>query len=394
MRVSVLDLLRLGLEGAVGRPARAALSVLGIAVAVTTLVVVTGVPASGQRALLDEMTALGSDMLQVDVRSAQDTSARLPETAAAMVERVGPVRAATQVANTQASVRRNDLVDASGSVGVSVLAAQGDLLTVVRGTVSSGRFLDDVPGTLPVVVLGDQAARWLGVTRLPDRGPLPQVVVGDGLFTVVGILDPVPLAPAVDQSVLVGWDAARTSLGFDGHPTVVYLTSDERALEDVRAVLPATLSPDVPGLVQVSRPSDVLLAKRQTESTFSGLFVGLAGVSLLVGGIGIANTMVISVLERRREIGLRRALGATRGHVRAQFLVEAALLAGAGGAVGAVLGCLGTAAYAVHQGWPVVVEPPTLLLGLAGSVGVGVAAGLYPAVRASRLSPTEALSVG
>src|SRR5690606_16932218 len=173
--------------------------------------------------------------------------------------------------------------------------------------------LDDVPGTLPVVVLGDQAARWLGVTRLPDRGPLPQVVVGDGLFTVVGILDPVPLAPAVDQSVLVGWDAARTSLGFDGHPTVVYLTSDERALEDVRAVLPATLSPDVPGLVQVSRPSDVLLAKRQTESTFSGLFVGLAGVSLLVGGIGIANTMVISVLERRREIGLRRALGAPGG---------------------------------------------------------------------------------
>src|SRR5690606_20654945 len=198
--------------------------------------------------------------------------------------------------------------------------------------------------------------------------------------------------PAIDQSALVGWPAAESYLGFDGRPSVLYVTAQEDAIEDVREVLPATVHPELAGLVSVSRPSDALLAKRQTETTFSGLFVGLAGVALLVGGIGVANTMSAAVLERRGEIGLRRSLGATRGRVRAQFLTEAVLLSGAGGLVGGVLGTAGTVGYALWRGWPVVLAPTAVALGLAGAVAVGVVAGLYPAVRAARLPPTEALA--
>ncbi|MET1073275.1 MAG: ABC transporter permease, partial [Umezawaea sp.] len=218
------------------------------------------------------------------------------------------------------------------------------------------------------------------------------VYVGDQWFTVVGVLGPMPLAPDVERSVLVGWQAARDRLGFDGHPTVVYVKAREESIEDVRAVLPATLHPQVPGLVQVSRPSDALAAKRATQNSYSALFLGLAGVALLVGGVGVANTMVISVLERRREIGLRRALGATRGHIRGQFLTEAVLLSGLGGLAGTILGVLGVVGYAAVHDWPTVIPLPTLTGGLLAALVVGVVAGLYPSIRAARLTPTRALS--
>jgi putative ABC transport system permease protein len=218
------------------------------------------------------------------------------------------------------------------------------------------------------------------------------VMIGDQWFTVVGILATTPLSPDVDRSVLVGWESARTRLHFDGHPTVLYVRSREPAIEAVRAVLPATIYPEQPGEVQVTRPSDALAAKRATENTFAALFLGLAAVALLVGGIGVANTMVISVLARRSEIGLRRALGANRGQIRGQFLTESVALAALGGAAGTVLGLLATAGYAAYHGWPIVVPLPSLLAGLGGAVLVGVVAGVYPSVRAARLTPTEALA--
>jgi putative ABC transport system permease protein len=205
-------------------------------------------------------------------------------------------------------------------------------------------------------------------------------------------LAPVPLAPDVERSVLVGWAAARTWLGFDGHPTVVYVRARESRLEAVRSVLAATIFPENPARIEVSRPSDALAAKRIAESTFSGLFLGLAGVALLVGGVGVANTMVISVLERKREIGLRRALGATKGQVRTQFFTESVVLCLLGGLSGVALGVLGAAGYAAARDWPATIPLLAVFGGVGSALVVGVLAGLYPAIRAARLTPTEALA--
>jgi putative ABC transport system permease protein len=157
-------------------------------------------------------------------------------------------------------------------------------------------------------------------------------------------------------------------------------------------VLGATANPEHPSEVKVSRPSDALSAKRASDKAFTGLLLGLGAVALLVGGVGVANTMVISVLERRAEIGLRRSLGATRGHVRLQFLVESLLLSALGGTGGVLLGIGVTAAYAATQGWPTVVPAWATAGGVGATLVIGVVAGLYPAIRASRLAPTEALA--
>ncbi|WUD77402.1 ABC transporter permease [Streptomyces sp. NBC_00510] len=391
IRLSPLDVLRLGLLGLRTRRTRAALSALGIAIGIATLVVVTGIPASSQRALMEELSALGTNMLRAQPQPDADQKARLPEAADAMAARIGPVTSATAVANTHATVRRSDLADPNDSIGITVLAARTNLLTTVGGTVRAGHFLGRATERFPTAVLGTRAASRLGIGRVvPGREPL--VTIAEHRFTVIGILDPMPLTPDLESSVLVGWDAARDVLAFDGHPTVVYVKARESRIEAVRAVLPDSVNPELPGLVQVSRPSDALAAKRATEHAFSALFLGLAGVALLVGGIGVANTMFVSVLERRREIGLRRALGANRRQIRGQFLTESVMLSVLGGLSGTLLGAAGTAAYAISQSWPPVLPPLALATGMAGAIAVGAVAGVYPALRASRLPPTQALS--
>ena len=392
VRLSPGDILRLGLVGVRVRKMRAALSALGISIGIATMIVVTGIPASSQKSLLQQLTALGTNMLQAEPQPNQNPPVLLPADADAMARRIGPVTDASAVANTHQSVRRTDHSDPSDSVGVSVLAARDGLLSSINGSVHTGRFLTPATDRFPTVVLGYQAASWLGFRQLVPGRPLPQVTIDHRWFTVIGILNPMPLTPDLEQSVMVGWPTARTYLHFDGHPTVVYLKARENALEDVRSVLPATLYPQLPGLIQVSRPSDALAAKRATEQTFSSLFLGLAGVALLVGGIGVANTMIISVLERRREIGLRRALGANRGQIRGQFLTEAVVLSGLGGMAGALIGSLGVLGYATFQGWPSVIPLSSVAEGIGGALLVGVVAGVYPSIRASRLTPTEALA--
>jgi putative ABC transport system permease protein len=289
-------------------------------------------------------------------------------------------------------VRRSDLIDVNDGSGLTVLAGRTDLLPAVGGRLVAGRFLTDATAGFPVVVLGSDAAQRLGYDRLVPGAPPPLVSIGNRWFSVSGILAPVPLAPDLDQSVLVGWDAARRLLGFDGHPTVLYVRSREDAVEGVRAVLPATVNPQLPGLVQVSRPSDALAAKRAAAGTFGALVLGLAGVSLLVGGVGVANIMVISVLERRREIGLRRGLGANRGQIRLQFLAESVALSALGGLAGTAIGIGAVIAYATWQSWPVAIPSWAAGGGLGGALLVGVVAGVYPAVRAARLTPVEALA--
>ena len=391
VRLSLGDILRLGLLGISTRALRATLSALGISLGIATMIIVTGIPASSQAALLDQLTALGTNILRADPVAQQNHPVTLPTDARGMADRIGPVTEASVVANTHSTVRRTDLVDPLDGSGLTVLATSPGLLSTINGRLASGHFFSTAEARFPTVVLGSVAATRLGV-RLVGGTPAPQVYLGDTWFTVVGVLAPMPLAQDIERSVLVGWDAAKTTLGFDGSPTVVYVKAREDAIEDVRAVLPAALNPAAPGMVQVSQPSQALAAKRATEGNFSGLFLGLAGVALLVGGVGIANTMFISVLERRGEIGLRRALGATRGQIRGQFLTEAVALSGLGGAAGTVLGILGTVGYAAYQGWPPVVPGSAVALGIGGALLVGMVAGLNPSIRAARLTPTEALA--
>jgi len=393
VRLAPLDLLGVGLVGIRTRKMRAALSALGISIGIATMIVVTGIPASSQAALLRELSALGTNMLQAMPAPDQTPPVTLPEASVGMVQRIGPVVAASAVANTHTQVHRSDRTDPDDSSGLTVLAARLDLLPVINARVQAGHWLNPVTEKFPTVVLGSVAAARLGFGDLNDGGgPGPQVLVGGQWFTVVGILATTPLSPDIDRSVLVGWDAARSLLRFDGHPTVLYVKSREPEIEAVRAVLPATIYPEQPGEVLITRPSDALAAKRATENTFASLFLGLAAVALLVGGIGVANTMVISVLERRSEIGLRRALGANRGQIRAQFLTESVALATLGGIAGTALGLLATAGYAAYHHWPIVIPLSSTLAGLGGAAVVGMVAGVYPSVRAARLTPTEALA--
>ncbi|MFI0730677.1 ABC transporter permease [Streptomyces sp. NPDC021225] len=394
VRLAFLDLLGLGLLGLRTRKLRAALSALGISIGVATMVVVTGIPASSHRALMDEMSALGSNMLRVQPFSGQTVPVRIPEESVDMVRRVGPVTEASAVANTGAVVQRSDLIgeDDFSSTGLSVLAARRDLLSVVGGKVFSGRFFSGADEQFPTAVLGYRAASRLGIGEIPENEPAPQIQIDKSWFTVIGILHPIPLADDLDNAVLTGWPAAKKTLRFGGNPTVIYVKARESHLEDVRNVLAATVFPEQPGQVQVSRPSDALAAKRATQNTYSSLFLGLAGVALLVGGIGVANTMVISVLERRRDIGLRRALGATRGQIRVQFLTESVGLSLLGAIAGTLLGVLVNVGYAAYQGWPTVIPLVPVTGGCLGAVLIGVAAGVYPSVRAARLPPTEALA--
>jgi putative ABC transport system permease protein len=390
--IGPIDLLALGVVGLRTRPVRAVLSGLGIAIGIATMIVVTGIPASSQAALVRELSALGTDTLQAMPVPDQDPPAELPESAVAMVQRIGPVRAASAVGNTHTLVRRNDRTDRSNGNGLTVLATRLDLLPVIGARIESGHWLNPATAEFPTVVLGSVAAARLGITGLSPGGSAPQVMIADSWFTVVGVLAPIALSPDIDRSVLVGWEAARAELRFDGHPTVVYLRAEEAQLERVRSVLPESINPERPGHVLVTRPSDALAAKRATETSFSVLFLALAAVALVIGGIGVANTMVVSVLERRSEIGLRRALGATRGQIRGQFLTESIVLSAAGGLAGTLLGLLATVGYARWQDWPLVVPAQSAALGVGGAVVIGVLAGVYPCVRAARLPPAQALT--
>lgn len=390
-RLRPSDLLRVGGAGLRARPLRVVLSALGIAIGIAAMVAVVGISSSGQAELRRVLDRLGTNMLTATPgQSLFGVGAALPEGSVAAVRRVPGVESATATGRVEgAHAYRNDRIPEAETGSISVRAAHLDLPATVGATVAAGTWLSAATEGFPTVVLGAVAAERLGVGH---PGPDRQVVLGGRLFTVVGVLDPVPLAPELDGAALVGWPAARRHLGFDGHPTTVYTRTADSAVAAVREVLAATIHPEHPEEVRVSRPSDALAARQATDEAFTGLLLGLGAVALLVGGVGVANTMVVSVLERRAEIGLRRALGATRGQVRWQFLVESQLLAALGGAGGVALGAGVTLAYALARGWPPVVPPWAAAGGVVATLAIGALAGLYPAARAARLSPTEALA--
>jgi putative ABC transport system permease protein len=398
-RLKADDLARVASVGLRTRPLRAALSAVGIAIGVAAIVAVLGLSSSSQAGLLAEIDRLGTNLLTVGAGTTfTGQTAQLPVAAPAMIARIGPVESVADTAVVpNATVYRSPLIPAVDTNALEVQAASLNLPAVLATGVARGSYLNAATATEPVAVLGASAAQLLGIDRVY---PGEKVWVGGMWFYVGGILNPAVLAPAIDTSVLVGFQAAETFLGYHtdvtghpvpGQPTMIYVRAQTSQVAAAASVLAQAAYPEYPNQATVSQPSVALTTRAQAQSALGSLFLGLGAVALLVGAVGVANIMIISVLERRSEIGLRRALGATKGQIRAQFLAEAILLALAGGAAGVAAGVAATFIYATAKGWAVVIPALAWGGGIGAAVVIGAVAGLVPALRAARLSPTEAL---
>jgi putative ABC transport system permease protein len=391
-RLRARDLTGLASVGLRTRKLRAALSALGIAIGVAAIVAVLGLARSSQAGLLAEISRLGTNLLTVtNGQTITGQAAELPTAAPGMISELPGVTAVQDTGTvSSANAYRSPLIPAIDTNALSVDAATLGLPAVAGTSVAQGSYLNAATAREPVAVLGAAAAQRLGIDRI---WPGMRIQVGGMWFYVTGILNPATLAPAIDSSILIGFPAAQKYLGFDGHPSEIYVRTvdTQAATTTVDNLLAPQANPENPSQVTVSQPSDALTAQADAAGAFDTLFLGLGAVALLVGAVGVANIMVISVLERRQEIGLRRALGATRGQIRTQFLAEAIVLALVGGAAGVILGVISTAIYARAKGWTIVIPPEAWAGGLAAALLIGVLAGLLPAIRAARLSPTQAL---
>jgi putative ABC transport system permease protein len=391
-RLRLEDLAGLASVGLRTRKLRASLSALGIAIGVGAIVAVLGLARSSQAGLLAEISQLGTNLLTVtNGQSLTGAPAELPLTAPGMISELPGVTAVQYTGAVQnVNAYRSPYIPSVNTNALIVAASSLGLPAVAGTSVAAGNYLNSATAREPVAVLGAAAAQRLGYDRV---WPGMRIRAGGMWFYVAGILKPAVLAPQIDSSVLIGFPAAEHYLGFDGHPSNIYVRTQntQAATNAVDAVLGAQASPQDPAEANVSQPSSTLTAQADTAGAFDTLFLGLGAVALLVGSIGVANIMVISVLERQREIGLRRALGATKGQIRIQFLSEAIMLTLAGGAVGVVLGAISTAIYAHIKGWAIVIPLEAWAGGLGAALLIGALAGLLPAIRASRLSPTQAL---
>ena len=391
-RLRLDDLAGLATVGLRTRKLRAALSALGIGIGTAAIVAVLGLASSSQAGLLAEIGRLGTNLLTVT--NGQDITgqtAELPDAAPAMIGRLPGVIAVQDTATVGGvNVYRSPLVPTIDTDGLTVDAASLGLPAAAGTSVAAGRNLNAATAAEPVAVLGAEAAQLMGIDRL---WPGERIWVGGQWFYLAGILNPAALAPQIDTSVLIGFPAAERYLGLDGHPSEIYVrtVNSQAATTAVDNLLAEQANPENPSEVNVSQPSAALTAQADAAGAFDTLFLGLGAVALLVGAVGVANIMIISVLERRQEIGLRRALGATKGQIRAQFLAEAILLALAGGAAGDLAGAAATAVYAHAKGWAIVIPPGAWAGGLGAALLIGALAGLLPAIRAARLSPTQAL---
>lgn len=389
-RLRIGDLARLAGTGLATRKLRAALSALGIAIGVAAIVAVLGLSQSSAAGLNAEIAALGTDLLTVqNGQTFTGGTAELPKAAPGMIARLAGVTGVQDTGQVNGiNAYKSPDVNPIETNALSVDATSLHLPGAASTSLAQGRFLTAATASEPVAVLGAAAAQRMGIDRI---WPGERIWAGGMWFYIIGILKPAVLAPQVDSSVLIGYPAAEKYLNFDGHPSTIYVKAANSRVRAVDSLLAAQANPGNPSYVTVSQPSTALTAQAATKGAFSTLFLGLGAVALLVGAIGVANIMVISVLERRSEIGLRRALGATKGHIRIQFLSEAIFLAAIGGAAGVAAGAAATASYARHMGWATVIPPQAWAGGIGAALVIGALAGLLPAIRAARLSPTQAL---
>jgi putative ABC transport system permease protein len=398
-RLAPKDALRVASVGLRSRPLRAALSALGIAIGTASIVAVLGLSASSQAGLNSEINRLGTNLFTVEAgQSLSGGPAQLPGEAPARLTILPEVEQVADTALIRGDyVYRSSVIPAANTGGLQVRATSLNLPSVLTTGIARGEWLNQATAALPAAVLGAVAAKEMGIDRvLTDQ----RIWLGGQWFSIAGILQPSTLEPDVDISALVGYSAAEKYLGYGsvvhgrpaaGPPSTIYVRAATGHETQVQALLGQTANPEAPYETNVSRPSDVLTARAAAAGAFNSLFLGLGVVALIVGAVGVANIMIISVLERRSEIGLRRALGARKGQIRAQFLSESVLLAVIGGIVGVLAGAAATAIFATSKHWAIVIPAKSWTGGITSAVLIGAIAGLTPAIRASRLPPTEAL---
>lgn len=388
-RVGGTDVIRLAVAGLRAKPLRAVLSAVGIAIGIAAMVSVVGISASSQARINEQLSLLGTNLLSAEPGQGPDgMDVPFPADAAGRVERIPGVQSAAATTNLKGqAVYRNAHIPTEQSGGISVVATTLSLIDVVGGEVRQGVWFTRATDQFPTTVLGADAAERLGVSA-----PGGLVWLGGQNVKVIGILHPVVFANELNSAALIGIPFAENSLGREFSPTRVYERSTDDTVTAVQTLIGPAVLPETPSTIKVSRPSDALAAQAAVNEGFTGLLLGLGSIALLVGGIGVANTMVIAALERRREIGLRRALGATRRHITMQFLAEALVLSALGGVFGAILGSGVSATVALMNGWAPVIPAEVLAGAIIATLAVGGVAGLFPALRAARTPPTVALS--
>jgi putative ABC transport system permease protein len=388
-RLRAGDVAPLAVLGLRARAARAVLSAAGVALGVATMVAVLGISSSSRAQLVAEIDALGTNLLSVTPNQEfGGSTAQLPRTALGMVARIGPVLGSASIGDVSANIYRSNYISSADSQAITVYAGSIDLLATLEGRMARGSYLNGATSHLPAVVLGRDAAVALGIDRVDGR---QEVWLGSHWFSVAGVMEPLALAPDLDRAALIGFPVSESLLHASGHPVQLYVRVDPSNVGAVQSVLSATVNPSAPQDVAVTNPTDALTARADASAAFQSLFLALGAVALLVGGIGIANVMVIAVLERRGEIGLRRALGAERWHIGVQFVAEAAVLGALGAVSGVLLGAAATESYAAARHWDAQLSVGVLAAAAALAIVIGALSGLYPAVRAARLSPAEAL---
>ena len=382
------DLFFVALYGVKARKGRAALTSIGIGIGIAAIVAVSGIAASGSADLLSTLESLGTNLVKASPQAGFfGTQEELPEGVIGMVERIGPVEEVTSTTQTDLLVRRSNFISEFEGGGISTIVTSSELLNVIGGNLLEGRFITDGLSDLPVTVLGSVTAKRLGITNLSQPS---KILIDDEWFGVIGIIEELKIHPDLDRSVFIGYGAAKKLFDINEEPTTIYLRANPSFIEDVVEVIAPSMNPENPDQVEVSRPSDALEAQQAVEASFTNLLLGLGSVALLVGGVAIANVMVMSVLERRMEIGVRRSIGATRREIRYQFLLESIVLSGIGGLVGVMLGSLITLAYTNYTNI-VFSIPVWQILGAVVLALIGAISGVYPAIKASKIQPAEAV---
>ena len=388
-RLKIKDLFFVALYGVRARRGRAALTSIGIGIGIAAIVAVTGISASGRADLLATLESLGTNLIKASPQAGFfGTQEKLPDGVVGMVERIGPVEEVTSTTQTDLIVRRSDFISEFEGGGISTIATSPELLQVVGGNLIEGRFIQDGLSNIPVTVLGSVTASRLGINTLETP---TKILIGNEWFGVVGILDELKIHPDLDRSVFIGYGVAKTLFDIDKEPTTIYVRANPTYIEDVVEVIAPSMNPENPDQVQVSRPSDALEAQEAADAAFTNLLLGLGSVALLVGGVAIANVMVMSVLERRMEIGVRRSIGATRKEIRYQFLLESIVLSGIGGLVGVVLGTGVTLGYTNYTDIVFSIPVSQVLGAILLALLIGAISGVYPAIKASKIQPAEAV---